>query len=347
MDTNTSNTAYAVIIEWNGNSAPGWFYNHLGKIVGARARSKRKGHSGVIVQESVVIVPSLSLAQAVVLAVEDAAHQEHFEGVVVRLATTNFLDLQPDDELMTRFVQLDEQLSDAGRPPAEKRTWVITCWECGKAGVRSVRRDHFPAQCPKCGSLRTRPRVLDPLDADPNDPHTPKPVPVPTGTLWLRWYQGRFARGHFEPLDWFDDPQAAVYLPQISDAGEKAAMEAMARSQALLDQLAPVARESETAAWAILDGVLLALAHIPPDARREARLALISKFYQENPECGGAEGGINLPLFPLRGEPDVLDCAAIPGARAALQPWIPVIFAPPENGIPFVMAGNPVEVQHI
>ena len=295
---------WAVVVEWGGSKPPNRYYRRLARLTGgASARGNRAALSGVIVQESVVIVPSLSLAEAVALLVEDAAADFRLTGVEVWLAPLELRRPDVPPEVTRRWAALDGQLSIPGRPPDEKRAWVVTCFECARAGEVTIRADYSPRQCPHCGGLRVwaRPGKLAPV------------MVTKTGNLWTHWLQARFSStGHFEPAK----PVAVSIPPAPPDIREQAEAEAVRRIAAsgIPEALRGLPEE---VAMRFLDGLVCALAHIPAEERREARLRFIAEYYIADP-CAQTV----LPIAP-EAEVDLLEAAVI--LREELTPWVRII----------------------
>lgn len=301
---------WVVVIEWSGNSAPSTFYRRLKKVTGASARGNRTGYGGAIVQESVVVVPSQTLAQIVVSLVEETACRCGFEDVEVRWAPVD-LDLpEVPEEVRAQWFDIDTQLSQRGRPPAHKERWVTVCFECARVGAVEIRADHTPYQCPHCGGARIRQRTGE-LEL----------VTVSSGAgLWIKWLVSRFQRGWFEPAFVEERPgRVALAIPAVEDADEAVAVDRIGASQ-IPELLKSIG--DDRVALRLLDGLLCSLAHIPESQRRDARLRAMIQFYSRNPYH---RSGITLPVVP-EGDFDILDAAAV--VQEDLLPWVPVLFNP-------------------
>ena len=295
---------WIIIVEWAGHNPPGRFYRRLHFLLGGvSARGSRKGSSGILVQESVVIVPSRSLAQMVAQEVKTCAAQEGWKDVEVLWGPLDLLREDIPEEISQVWANLEAELSRRGPAPRRKNTWRVTCLECGAPAKVEVRVDRRPRQCPHCGGVRVLARPVF------NGSSVPDRVVLPASLdLFSRWVQSRFASGRFlVPLGVVvrENAPPPSFPPIVPE--EAAVVETIRRSEGFLGSLAEEARRGTVSfqtALHILDAIFIAHRFWKEEERRAARVRAIMHAYQRDPGIGV------LPLVP--DEPvDLLDAALV------------------------------------
>lgn len=296
-----SETAWFVIIEWDGAQPPGTWYNRMhrlaGKVRGDKEQSplQRREDKGIIVQEGCIITKSESLARELALAADElgASLVMKYEG-----EGDVFQGTRADHEVHRR---VEEVLSKRGRKPKPER-WAITCLEEMAVFEKETAE---PMQCPRCSGLRVHSRPL-------GEAGSIRPFKDDGDDILRLWIRTRFAGPHWEPRPIADRglPAPDFDLIDVGAPREAKVISTLDGSE-LVDILAGMPRNT---AIDVLDAVFIARAYHDPDRRTEQRLTAITKFFG----MGGSPIGITLPETPV---PDLFDAATLlgPGRAASLM----------------------------
>jgi hypothetical protein len=297
--------AWIVVVEFDGNQAPSWYYRRL-RDMALRVRGdgdkekgvyqRRDGGHGIIAQEGAIIVPSHSLARTVAFLARDSFNDipdlKGSPAVSIGPVTMTqaFTRSRQDAQLLNRVQSV---LGKRGRKP-KPENWVISCSECMQV---STYEGWATLNCPNCGGLLI---------------HSRKGRPVaykdPGGDVFEAWKRMRFAGPHWEPAEISDiglTPPANPILPS-KNAG---AVDAIANSP-VMDRIRAMDRET---AFAFLDAMMVNRAYRDKEDRDRNRVETVIAFFKvcEDP------GAINL----TEKEPDLVDAAGALGTGKVVE-WI-------------------------
>lgn len=319
--TDYTNEAYIVVIEWDGQKPPSFWYSYLSHLTGGRGKigavAGLKDHSldtvmrrtltdnasGIVVQEGCVICPSESLAETIANFARNIVgpRLERMPVVAIGRVSLNFNpSLSPETQLLIERVT--NALGKRGRrPPAQD--WIVTCPECLRV---SLVCDARPLQCPHCAGLRI---------------HTQKGKPVvfrddnsPIFSFWLRT---RFTGPHWQPfetqIDEGIEPPAVDQLLSVDATQEtERAIEAI-RTSPLVSQLEAMPRPL---ALAVLDAIFAARAYHSADKRQKARVEGVTEYLTRFATMGTTPQ--NVPPLGEIGV-DFLDTALLLGKGRAVD----------------------------
>ncbi len=304
---------YTVIIEWDGQKPPTQWYRRRDALVGgvrgdksqsSLERRQKDGIDGVIVQESVIICNSESLARSL-------AYYAHYEAgetlwrnggdyPSVYIVEGSLFDTKPGHEKDREIVNgIQSKLGQRGRQPA-KVTYQVTCLEEMTVNATDAPRGRL-INCPTCGGVHIRSRE--------GQPHIFNDSGQDIFDLWLAT---RFAGPHFEPATVVDN--GGIDAPKVGDLlinnNDEMVIEGIKVSSDVLEIAREIAKTGRHDALLLLDAVFVGRRHNDESKRNKARIEAATQFFAQ----GGSPAGIVLAETPI---PDLLDAATMLGAEVA------------------------------
>ena len=304
---------YTVVIEWDGQKPPTNWYRRRDSMVGmvrgdksqsSWDRRQRDGIDGVIVQESVIICTSESLAMSLAdIAYNEAGYTLEYNGghrPEVYIVEGETSKVQPGFSEWRKVVQnIQSKLSKRGRQPA-KVDYQVTCLEEMIVSTVKAPRGRV-INCPKCGGVHIRAREGQPHAFNDNGQD-----------IFDLWLATRFAGPHFEPATVVDN--GGVNAPKVDDLlisqNDEMVIEGIKVSSDVLGIARQIAQTGRHDALLLLDAVFVGRRHNKEEKRNKARIEAATQFFAQ----GGSPAGIVLAETPI---PDLLDAATMLGAEIA------------------------------
>jgi hypothetical protein len=305
---------YAIIIEWDGRKPPTTFYKRRDALVGRVRGDKdlspleRRSHKnadgedkGVIIQESVIVVASETIARAMYHLViemiyeqtgskDKARSQVHFGSINI----VENMNLTEQD--MMSLYHIQSTLGRTGRPPAdelEDHDFVVTCSECVNTTYVRAKR---VINCPCCFGTKITIRRNGTVNAfDCSGSKLP---------LIDTWVNSRFTTGNFEvPVSSADNGKPVpASPPDRINATEEAWIDTIAASGKLLSKIDNLPRES---ALRLLDRIFVAKCYTDDDKTNRARAEAAVDIFTRYPNFDASK----VRLFSSDDEVDLFDAA--------------------------------------
>lgn len=298
---------WTVVMEWDGEKPPTTYYNRLHSY-GFRVRGDKEKNpiarrvpwwnaassmgKGVIIQESVVVCDSESLARLIYdTAVNNGAKN-------VQMFSGDAVDKRLTVEDAKIMAEIEGKLGRRGRPAKDSKVnWVVTCYE--KCNTQTVEESVHVVNCPCCGGTRIYAR----------EGEMPS-YKFPSGDIFDAWKRHRFASGRFEVAN--DGDQEPPQSVAISDAKEAKTIEVIRKSKGLLNRLSMV---NPRIARSILDAVFASRTYLGEELRQEARVRAFVDMTKR-----GA-GTTDVSLIESNDHFDLIDAAAVIGPAKIASLW--------------------------
>lgn len=294
---------YLVIIEWDGEPPSMTFYNRmhgLGLFVrGDKEKSplerRAVADGSVIAQEGAIMCVSPSLARAI------AAYAREEGASLIKIGTLDVEDYYMTTEDAKVMNRVEKILGRRGRPSGQPVDWIVTCLEEAKSYMAYDMRK--VVNCPHCHGLMIRTRHNQVIPA----------YKFPAGDVFEAWIRHRLHTGQFEKAREGDDYPEPPKKVEIDNADEARTLEIMGNSQ---DLMQAVKRLPQEAAARILDGVLMARAHLPYDVIRDGRVKATIRLFEKEVSAS------DVRMYVQDDEYDMLDAASVIGAEHVASLWL-------------------------
>lgn len=200
----SASTAIVVIIEWNGKKPSSTFYNRLHAYglysrqpssnseefsllewrANRQGSNKRESKRGLILQEGLIVVNSLTLA-------EDIARwaKNENKAALVQIGHMTVSDFTMTERDFQVFDKLQQAVSKRGpKVVGDAGSYAVTCFDDVK--TYSIQAESLPVMCPTCGGSNVQSRM--------GQLHIYQQYDERHDDKYLYWMGTRFGEGSFE-----------------------------------------------------------------------------------------------------------------------------------------------------